>query len=388
MSITQPNRNVLKIANPSIENNIRSYLTSDTAIGAISFTVINNVGFSGTNFYVMIGEYGDEKAEIKLVSSFSDNTFTIAALINSHEASDPVTFMDYNQIRFYNMVTAVNPGVTDSPTATVDIDCSKLYTEYTYLDPANIYFCSAYYNSNDTKISAFSEIVYSATFTRKSVKRVIESALRKAMTKIDATINGDITWDNALEVVQDGVDEILARKRKWSFLRKVDSTSTDTVSGTAFVTKPSDLSLLEYIIVNNYKLDLYSHYDYLIRTKAGSTASNGRPTHYTEKNNKYYLFPTPDAAYDVEFEYYKIIAVITDLSTEIDNVFVPILIYYCASQFSYVRGNDKRGDKCYAMFEKLLEQICIEFSGPESSDSEYVEHTNFIATEYDSDWLS
>lgn len=335
----------------------------------------------------MIGEYGDAKAEIKLVSSFSGVTFTIAALTYSHEASDPVTLVDYNQVKFYNMATNANPGVTDSATATLDIDCTKLYTEYDYISPASSYFCTAYYNSTNERISDFSEIVLSTTFTRRSVRRVIESALRKAMTKMDDTINGELNWTNALDIVQDGIDEILARKRKWPFLRKTDATTTDTVANTAYVAKPSDISLLEYIVVNNVKLELYSQNDYLVRTKAGASVITGTPSHYTEMNNKYYFYPTPAGAYDVEFNYFKVPATITDLSTEIDLVFVPILIYYCASQFSYIRGNDKRGDKMYTMFEKILEQQCIEFSGPESGDAEYVEMTSEIIYENGVDLL-
>lgn len=387
MSVTQPGRNKIQVANPDISSNVRSYLTADTAAAAVSFTVLSNAGFSGTNFYVLIGEFGDEKAEIKLVSSFTSNVFTVAALTNSHEASDPVTYMDYNQVRFYGMTTATAPAVTDSPLTTAEIDCSKLYTEYIYEGASYSYFCTAYYNSQDTKISAFSEIIQNNSFTRKSVKRIIESGLRKAMTKLDDNSDGGITWDIGLEVLQDGIDEILARKRKWSFLRKSDSTTTDTVANVAYVAKPADLSLLEYLSVNNYKLDLYSQNDYLTRIRSGAIISAGQPTHYTEMNNKYYLYPTPGSVYDVTYEYYKIPAVIEDLSTEVDNTFVPILMYYCASQFAFIRGNDKRAEKCYATFEKLLEQICIEFSGPESSDAEYVERTSAINFEYDEGFI-
>ena len=383
MATTQPSKNNLKVANPPIEDKVRTYLVSDTDVADTTFTVLSNAGFTGTNFYVLIGEFGDEKAEIKLVSSFTANVFTVAALVNSHEASDPITFIEYNQMNFYNMATDTDPAITAVPTATLDIDCTKLFTEYTFSDPTYSYFCSAYYNEQDEKISDFSERVYNESFNRKSIKRVIESGLRKAMTKIDDTVDGSLNWDTALEIVQDGIDEILARKRNWPFLRKTDSTTYDTTTNVAYVSKPTDLSLLEYIIVGDYKLELYSHLDYLVRVKAGATVSTGRPTHYTEKSNLYYLFPTPDNAYDVQYEYYKLPAEIVKLSSNLDTPFVPILIYYCGSQFAYVRGNDKRGDKLYTMFEKLLEQTVIEFTGPGSSDAEYVEFTNFIDNEYD-----
>ena len=166
-------------------------------------------------------------------------------------------------------------------------------------------------------------------------------------------------------------------------LRKIDTTTNDTVVNTPYVAKPTDLSLLEYIIVGDYKLDLFSQNDYLTRIKGGATVTTGAPTHYTEMNNKYYFYPTPNAALNVEYYYYKVPALIEDLSTEIDNVFVPVLIYYCGSSFAEIRGNDKRSDKLYTKFEKLLEQLCVEFSGPESADAESVEQTSFISTELD-----
>jgi hypothetical protein len=364
---SQPVTNKLKVANPSIENNVRTYLTADITAGDSTFTIVNNAGFVGENFYVMIGEYGDEKAEIKMVTSFNGNTFNVVALLNSHEASDPVTLMEYNQIRFYGMTTAVEPLPGDSPLMSVDIDCSQLYTQYTYEGLDYSYFCTTYYNEVSDEMSGFSEIISNISFTRKSVKRIIESALRKAMAKIDETIEGDLNWDNALDIVGDGIDEILTKKRRWPFLRTIKS-DTYTTANIEYIAKPTDLSMLEFLIVNNKVLTLLTRSDYNNYVYNNVTVTTGEPEYFIEKNNKYYLFPKPGAIYPVIYEYFKVPATIaTDLSTEVDLAFVPMLIHYCAAHFAWLQGNDKRGDKMYQLFQKMLDDQIIEFSGPEQT---------------------
>jgi coproporphyrinogen III oxidase-like Fe-S oxidoreductase len=83
--------------------------------------------------------------------------------------------------------------------------------------------------------------------------------------------------------------------------------------------------------------------------------------------------------YDVEYEYYKVPDVINNMSTNIDIPFVPILIYYCGSQFAYIRGNEKKGDSLYKMYVNLLETQVEEYSGPaQDGDPEYIEQTSSL----------
>jgi hypothetical protein len=377
----QPQTNRIKVANPPIEDEVRAYLTIDCASGATKIETLDNTGFvlSGTDdYYLLIGEYGSEKAEIVLVDAndadTTDKSFKISATKYSHEASDPVTFIRYNQIQFYG---ATSSGGSKVLLETKSIDPSQLFTEYTYTGSTYSYFYTAYYNSNDDEISGYSDEIENNSYTRRSIKRIIESGLRKALTTLDEGINPELSWDIAIEIVQDGIDEILIRKRQWPFLRTIDE-SKSTVVNQEYIEKPSDLLMLEFIKVDGVKIDRINRNEYNNYTASGITTITGKPSYYIEKNNKYYLYPTPDAVYDVVYEYYKTVATITsNLSTEIDLPFVPILIYYCASQFAYIRGNDKRGDKMYAMFIKLLEEQVIEYSGPEQSgEAEYIDRTS------------
>lgn len=387
MSTIQPSTFTIQIPNPSLEDNPRTYLTADIAVAGTDLPVLATTGFVITgadDYHVIAGDYNQEKSEIKLVDASDVGTdatgFTVAALSFSHAASDPISFIAWNQIRFYGMTSATGDK---NLLTTKDLDVTKQFTEYIYDQTAGAtsytHFCAAYYNSTDDEISEYTDILEGVTFGRKTVKRIIKSGLRKAMTQIDESPNSKLTWDIALEVFGDGIDEIITRKRKWSFLRKIDSTSTDTVVNQAYVDKLSDISLLEFLIVDDYSLTWMSLLEYNTYTKSGATITSGSPTHYTEKNNKYYLYPTPNAVYDVTYEYYKIPAIVSTLSTEIDSQFIALLVYYCASQFALIRGNDKRSDKMYIVFQKLLEQQVIEYSGPDQTgQAESIEQTAWV----------
>lgn len=369
----------IKIANPSLENELRTYLTADVDAAATDLPVLATTGFviSGDeDYYILAGQYGQEKTEIKLIDAGTGTNatnFRVAALTFSHEASDPITFMRYNQIKIYG---ATSDGGDKTPITLIDIDCSQQYTEYSYEDTTYDYFYITYFDSTNEKESDYSNVIHSTSYTRKSCKRIIESGLRKAMTKIDENLNSELNWNIALEVIQDGIDEILVQKRKWFFLHKI---STDTtISGTEYISKPTDISLLQFIVVNNNKINYVSNLYYDRLTHGGDTKTTGEPTHYTIKNNKYYLYPTPDAIYDVIYEYYKRPAEITTLATEIDIEFVSILIYYCASQFAGIRGNDKTSERNFAMFQKVLNEQIVEMSDPiQSGDSEEADQITY-----------
>jgi len=379
MADTQNTSNPIRVANPSLDGQPRTYLTQDVDATGVALSVASVSGFPGTSdsdFYVLIGDYGDEKAEIKLIdsSATTGKVLTVAALTSSHGASDPVTLIEFNQIKFFGLDSA--DATTYNELEAKDIDPTAQYTEYTYTTTPAVYtfFSTAYYHSVSLNLSAYSEIIGSSSFTRRSTERVIKSAAIKALTQVDENPTSKLTWDIAVTVLQDGLDEISARKKRWEFWDTI-STGTSTVSGTATISKPTDLTQLVRIKINGYQLDWITKNDYNSYTE-GTTAT-GEPRYFVERNETYYLYPTPNAAYDIEYEYYKTPDVLSNMSTEIDIPLVPVLIYYCGAQFAYIRGNDKRGDKLYQMYVRLLEEQVEEYGGPaQDSTAEYIEQTS------------
>jgi hypothetical protein len=377
---TQPTTKRIRIANPPLDANNKTYLTADVAASATLLEVISTSGkqfltTGGYDYYLLIEGYEKEKAEFVLVdasdSATDDNSFTISATKYSHEASDPVIYTPYNQIRIYGSLTLAGTKVLID---TIDIDPTEQYTDFIFDDSTYSYFFTAYYNATLDVISAYSEEITSTSLGRTSVKQIIESALKKAMTKIDENPDGKLSWDVAIETVNDGLDEIMVAKKKWEFLHTIDGTTTDTVADTAYIAKPSDVAFLEHLIVNNYKLDWMSRKKYDEYTKSGTTVSSGQPSNFTIKDNKYYLYPTPSAAWDVIYEYFKYPTEITDLTDTVDRPFVAILKLYCAAHFCWIRGNEKRGDKMYTLYQKILIQQIEDYSGPDQlGDAESIE---------------
>jgi len=386
MAIAQTPNNVIKIANTPLDGYDRTYLTSDVPIGEVDVSVISTSGdnfkTSGDDYYILIGDYGDEKAEIVLATADSCTTvlFKTAALSYSHSASDPITFIPYNQIKIIGLAASGDTPNLDNTVATIDIDTTKQYTTYTYTGSTYSFFVTAYFNnsSGDGTISAYSEEIGSSSFGRNSAKRIIESGLRKAQTSIDDNEGGLLNWDDAISILNDGLDEIMTTKKQWQFLHTIDSTTYDTVASTNYISIPSDLSILEFLIIDDLKLSWISKLDYDFYTKSGTTpVSTGKPCYYTIKNEKYYLFPTPDAAYDVTYEYYKYPTQITDLTDDVDRAFASILMVYCAYQFASIRGNEKKATELYGQFEKILERQRIQYCGPSQvGDGESAEQTN------------
>jgi hypothetical protein len=66
MATTQPNTNRIKIANPPLENEIRTYLVQDSATSATVLYTIDNSGFlqDGTvDYYIIVGDMALKKAK-------------------------------------------------------------------------------------------------------------------------------------------------------------------------------------------------------------------------------------------------------------------------------------------------------------------------------------
>lgn len=391
---TQPIITKLKIVNPQVSDNPRTYMTADfnASSSSVSLSIFSKRGFfkldrnNKTKYFVLVGDYNQEKTEISVVTSDdTDNKILVlsSGLSNSHSAADPITFVEYNKIQIFGATT---PGGTKTLLSTITIDATQNFTEYVYMYTAGVdpiqysYFTTAFYNDAITgyeTLSAYSEEIQSTTFNRRSVKRVIDSASIKALTKVEESPTSVLNWDNCIDIVQDGIDEIQVRKRNWAFWRTIYSGFSTTI-GVPYVSKPTDLGVMEFVKVDGQKVDFISRTRYLQLTSLlDMPVETGKPSYYTDKNDMYYFFPTPDKVYTVEYDYYYTPPTVSDLSDEIPLPLVPILIYYCAAQFAYIRGNDKRGDKMYVMFNKMLEQQVDEYTGPDQiGDADSIEETD------------
>jgi hypothetical protein len=221
------------------------------------------------------------------------------------------------------------------------VDCSRQITTHTYTGVDYNFFYVKFYNSNKEEESDESDEITVSTFSNYSVKKIIEAGLRKAITKPDENVNGLLSWNVLIDLTNEGLMEILTRKKKWQFLHKISKDQT-TTANVAYVSKPSDLSILEFIYINGIKIDYITKFRFTQYLNSGSSSSIGKPNSYTIKGDKIYFNPTPGDKYDVSFEYYSRPEVVDSLTQEVHKDLATILIYFIAAQAAYIRNNEKR----------------------------------------------
>jgi len=392
----QPIRVKLKVVNPEVSDSPRTYLSADVDASpgvATELQILSKIGFFKKDrrnkdyYYALVGDYNQEKTEIveMFANDTDDKKLPIDELSNSHSASDPVTVMDYDKLVVYGDVQPGRDIADMQQIAEIDIDPTQSFTEYVYEyvdgsgDTRYGWFSTVFYDSRNGYSSPSSEQVEGTTFNRRSIKRIIESAAGKALTRVEEAPTSPLNWNICIDLVQDGIDEVLTRKRTWPFYRSTDA-SIVTVPNVAYAALPADVNVINFVTVDGTKVDYISESRFLQLAASGSTPlPTGQPSAYTIRNEQAHFFPTPGKELVINYDYYAIPVTLSELSDTVNLAIVPILIYYCAAMFAYIRGNDKRGDKMYAMFNKLLEQQVDEYTGPiQVGDAESVEFTESI----------
>ena len=141
-------------------------LKDDVLKTGTALSVKNNEKFSA-NQYVIIGKLRTETAEIRKISTVTGNeTINLVAdpLLFDHAAGDPVTFINYNQVKIYRATSA--GGTYGSPIATVDLEVSAGGTSYNdTTGTSGNYYKFTYYNEQGAVESAFSDEIPGSGYT-------------------------------------------------------------------------------------------------------------------------------------------------------------------------------------------------------------------------------
>ena len=91
---------IIRLENPSLEGNEKSYLSADAAAGASSLTVQNTEGLVA-NDYIVIGKYGVDQTELCQISSVSGNhTLTLSAVTKFAHSHSSTGSKDHEIIKF------------------------------------------------------------------------------------------------------------------------------------------------------------------------------------------------------------------------------------------------------------------------------------------------
>ncbi len=182
---------IITAFNPDTDNLEKSYLANPYAAGVSSITVKNNNRFSA-NDRVMIGEMGQEKTEVVTVSAVSADgiTLTIGLTVFPHSADDPVTELQFDQVRFYRSTTGETGTYSVLSTQDLDVDNADLTTIYDDTVALSTYFYKiTMYHSVSGVESALTDAIPAAGFRRNQFGYIIDQILTEVSDQNEIHVN-------------------------------------------------------------------------------------------------------------------------------------------------------------------------------------------------------
>ena len=200
----------------------------------VSLTIDDNNNLS-QNDYIMVGALMNPKTEIAKISASVSAGQTIVAdsLTFSHNPTDIIQKMSYNQIKLYSATTETGTKTLES---TKDIDVDQRYTDFSVSDSATGYFFFTLYNSQTSGESDYSYAIPAETQsdkTREAIRTLVE-------IHYDYT---DLEDDKLRRLMDMILDEIYTR-RKWRW-REATATFT-TTSGTTTYDIEDDVGITDF----------------------------------------------------------------------------------------------------------------------------------------------
>jgi hypothetical protein len=172
---------LIPVYNPETTDYEKSYLANNYSIGVTSIEVKNNDRFSA-NDRIMLGEEGQEKTEIVTVSAVNTNgtTLTVGTTVFSHSADDPVTVLQFDQVKIYRSTTGSTGTYSSIATVALDVDNDSLQTVYDDTSGlATYYYKVSFYHSLDALESALSDPIPGSGWLRDQVGHIVDEILQE-----------------------------------------------------------------------------------------------------------------------------------------------------------------------------------------------------------------
>lgn len=164
---------IIRVSNPSLEKNERTYLSADAAAADTSLTVQNNEGISA-NDYLVVGNLGIEQTELVQVSSVSGNTTIVTgALKFNHGIDTPLSFIRYNQYQVWRATSKT--GTYSQVGSNTNIEVDQTFSEFEDTGGTSTsWYKIRFYNSTSNTYSDYSDPVQGSGYTDDSVKALMD----------------------------------------------------------------------------------------------------------------------------------------------------------------------------------------------------------------------
>lgn len=229
---------ILKVRNDEVtKNEVKTYLATASASGASTLTVQNITGF-GVNDYILLGKFGSDEAEIiKLHASTapSGTTITLASTTARAYSRDTVIQrIGFNQVEFSRASTT---GGAKTVLTTKNITSDEIHTIYNDTTNSTGFGYVRFYNSTAATNSSYSDEEKYPYWKQDAVGRVIDSVYSRA-NEVD---EGFVSRKEVLRFVQDFIDDVNDRKKRWRHEEAPVDKSNITTLGGEVLDLPTDI---------------------------------------------------------------------------------------------------------------------------------------------------
>ena len=217
-------------------DNIRTFLTSDTAAGVTSLTVKNLTGFA-TNQVLVLGPWGNEGTEIVYVSSVSgSSTINLTATtLYPHSASSPIIVIDFDQVEFsWSVTTTGSKTVLSTVNITVDVPD---FTRYNDTTQTTGYYFIRFKNSVTSAFSLYSDPIPVTGYTPLTARYIIDAALNAINQKTSAVLTDTFAYTE----INNCQMEVLRELKRWSWMQVFDYILGQITTGQWRIAVPTDM---------------------------------------------------------------------------------------------------------------------------------------------------
>lgn len=351
----------VRIQNPTLDKNYRTYLGADYASGT-TLTVASNTSFAALDFLI-VGEPREEATEIKQLSSNTGaTTMTIASALNfAHSKGTPIYKTPWDFVSIERRTSSAGVFAEISQSA-IQWDNPQNETVYFDSDATSAYeYRFRFYNSSSTTYSEYSDTLTGALPGRNTVRYMIQ-------------IVRDITADKERKIVSDeeiiralnrAQDIIYAHNPKYWFLYvdtfelgslSIAATAGEDVYTLNNLTRYGHLSGLKYRHTSGatdviYQLRRVEEVEFDRLDSDQNLTDDNWPTIYklipadSSSDNGYFKI-TPDIlASSIGTFYPTYYEKMANLDSPADSTQVPLpdlLIDYAISYVEKIKGNESK----------------------------------------------
>lgn len=237
------NKKLFIYQHPLVENRDEdSVLTADASSGDGTITVKNINRFS-TDQILLIGELGQEDAEIiKTHSSTSPsgNTVTLASNLSfDHVIGEKVYIISYDKVELSHASTATGSKSTLSTgdSGLIDLEADNEVVVYDETEHDSGFYFARFKNSISNSFGDYTDALPYDGWNRNQAGYLALAALRE----LDVDFSDNVTIDWLSDALNDGVRRVLNKQKRWSEYQNLNAKIANTVRGELEYSMPSDI---------------------------------------------------------------------------------------------------------------------------------------------------